>query len=419
MLGLRSPAALVAALVAVSVVVAVPAAARDRSAQADVTLQVVPRGLGRVVSGVNSCLNHEEPGDCTWTYMAGTTVVLTATPDPGETFVRWSTPDCPGTGDCRVTLDADTTVVALFGRLRLNVDTSGMGDADFITIDPGGLRCPPTCDPRFAPGTQVTLTVTTVAPSVFTSFPYGCESANGNKCTLTMNDDGQQVGVKFNNAQGPVAGDVVEVKVRVTKGGDGAGTVSAGTVDCGNTCTGKFSYGTLVTFAASASGGSYFGGWGGICADDKNARCTLPIGPITQIRPRFARDAAPSTPGAVSVTAATQTSVTLAWPGSTDDVALKGYDVYVDPATSPRVSVTTPTATIDGLACGTTYSVAVEAVDAQGNRSARVTGSVATAKCPLRVTLVAAPKVDGRNRVVCRVRSSVATRGVASVLVRG
>jgi hypothetical protein len=420
MLVMRIPAAVAAAAAFVaSILVTVPAAARDRAVRADVTLQVVPRGLGSITSGANSCSNHEEPGDCTWTFPSGTTVVLSAKPDAGESFSRWSTPDCPGTGDCRLTLDADTTIVALFGRLQLNVDTSGIGDDDFITIDPGGLRCPSVCNPRFAPGTVVTLTVTTKAPSVFTSFPYGCESVSGTKCTLTINDDGQQVGVKFNNAEGPVAGPVVKVKVRVSKGGDGTGKVSANGLDCGNTCIASFSYGTLATFAADASGGSYFGGWGGVCADDKNTRCTLPIGPVTLIRPRFARDAPPATPGAITVTAATRTSVTVAWGASTDDVGLKAYDVYVGGSSSPRTSVADPTATIDGLTCGTSYEVTVEATDTAGNHSERVSATVSTAACPLRVTLVVAPRVTGPTRMICSVRATVATRGVATVVVRG
>jgi chitodextrinase len=389
-----------------------------RKSAADVTLQVVPRGDGVVTSGANSCDDNEEPGECKWTFPSGTTVTLTAKPDSGETFSRWSSPDCPGTTTtCQVTVDEDTTIVALFGRLTLRVETSGRESDDFITIDPGGLRCPTVCEPRFAPGTSVKLTVTTKAPSTFTSFPYGCESTSANTCTLTVFDDGQQVGVKFNNSPGPVADAVVNVKVKVRKAGDGAGRVTAGGLDCGGTCTASFPYGTLVSFAASADQGSLFGGWGGICANDKDPTCRLPIGAITLVRPRFVRDAAPGAPGTPSVTAATASSVTVTWTAATDDVGVKGYDVFVGAATSPRLTTTATTATIDGLQCGRTYAISIEATDATGNRSPRATVQAATVPCALRVKLVSA-KVS-RAQLVCRFSSSARASGSASLVVRG
>jgi len=41
-------------------------------------------------------------------------VTLTAIPDTGKTFVGWSGGGCSGTGACVVTMNADTTVTALF-----------------------------------------------------------------------------------------------------------------------------------------------------------------------------------------------------------------------------------------------------------------------------------------------------------------
>jgi hypothetical protein len=389
-----------------------------RTAAADVTLQVVPRGDGVVTSGDKSCDQNEEPGECTWTFPAGTIVTLTAKPNAGETFSRWSSPDCPATSTtCQITLDGDETIVALFGRLTLEVQTSGREEDDFITIDPGGLRCPSVCQPQFAPGTSVKLTVTTKAPSTFTSFPYGCESTSANTCTLTVFDDGQQVGVKFNNQPGPSADAVVNVKVRVKKSGEGTGTVTAGALNCGATCTASYPYGTLVSFAATSDKGSLFGGWGGVCANDKDPSCRLPVGAITLLRPRFVRDAAPSAPGTLSVAAKTATSVTVTWAAATDDVGVKGYDVFVGDATSPRLSTAATTATIDGLQCGRTYAVGIEATDVTGNRSPRATIEAATVACPLRVKLIGG-KVAGAQ-LVCRFSSSARASGSASLVVRG
>lgn len=53
------------------------------------------------------------PGDCAEAYIAGTSVVLTATPAPGSTFIGWSGA-CTGTGTCTLTMSQDRSVTATF-----------------------------------------------------------------------------------------------------------------------------------------------------------------------------------------------------------------------------------------------------------------------------------------------------------------
>ena len=76
---------------------------------------------------------------------------------------------------------------------------------------------------------------------------------------------------------------------------------------------------------------------------------------------------APSAPGNLTVTGVTSTSVALSWTASTDNVAVSGYDVYVDNVFQTSVSSTS--AAISGLAPSTTYMVYVVARDAAGNKS--------------------------------------------------
>ncbi|WP_312749706.1 endonuclease [Epilithonimonas hominis] len=76
---------------------------------------------------------------------------------------------------------------------------------------------------------------------------------------------------------------------------------------------------------------------------------------------------APSAPTNLNVTGVTSTSVALAWTASTDNVAVSGYDVYVDNAF--KTSVTSTSAAISGLAPSTTYTLYVVARDAAGNKS--------------------------------------------------
>jgi chitodextrinase len=88
----------------------------------------------------------------------------------------------------------------------------------------------------------------------------------------------------------------------------------------------------------------------------------------------------PSAPTGVTATASTQTSVSLAWSASSDNVGVSGYGVYKNGASAGSTSTTSYT--VSGLACGSTYTLAVDAYDAAGNRSAKTTISAATAACP-------------------------------------
>jgi chitodextrinase len=88
---------------------------------------------------------------------------------------------------------------------------------------------------------------------------------------------------------------------------------------------------------------------------------------------------APSQPGNLVRSGGTETSVSLAWNASTDNVAVTGYRVYRD-GTLVASPVGT-SQTVSGLTCGTSYGFGVEAVDAAGNTSARATLTAATSAC--------------------------------------
>jgi chitodextrinase len=87
----------------------------------------------------------------------------------------------------------------------------------------------------------------------------------------------------------------------------------------------------------------------------------------------------PSSPSGVSPTAATTTGISLAWNASADNVGVTGYGVYRNGA---NVGTTTGTSfTFADLACGTTYTLGVDAFDAAGNRSTIATVTASTAAC--------------------------------------
>jgi len=103
---------------------------------------------------------------------------------------------------------------------------------------------------------------------------------------------------------------------------------------------------------------------------------------------------APSVPSGLAASSIAQTSLTLSWNASSDNVGVTGYDVYRD-----GTKVATPTSTstsLSGLTCGTSYAFAVQARDAAGNVSSQAKLNVSTAACstsPSTTTDTQAPSV--------------------------
>ncbi|WGK65749.1 M4 family metallopeptidase [Croceiramulus getboli] len=79
---------------------------------------------------------------------------------------------------------------------------------------------------------------------------------------------------------------------------------------------------------------------------------------------------APTAPGSLTASNITQTTATLSWTASTDNVGVTGYDVYTA-AGALLGTVTGTSANLTGLTASTSYSYYVVAQDAAGNTSAQ------------------------------------------------
>ena len=90
--------------------------------------------------------------------------------------------------------------------------------------------------------------------------------------------------------------------------------------------------------------------------------------------------AAPTAPTNLVTTSRTATSVALSWSASSDDVGVTGYGLYRGGSSTGSSSTTT--GIFSGLACGTNYTLAVDANDAAGNRSPQTVVMVSTTACP-------------------------------------
>jgi hypothetical protein len=397
---------------------ALAAGAGGERSDARVTLQIAPRGLGRVSADppgldsdnhpVSDCTRNQAQRSCEWGYERGTTVTLTATPDSatGRTFAGWSTPDCPGTGTCKVALDDDlTSIVARFTPLRLGVRFSNP-DAGTASTDPVGAACraqlnDPTPDlcREFPAGTRVTVTVSVKAPHTFKGWNPGCDPVGPTSCAITVLDEATWVGAIFDNDGPPPLPTTITVQFKLRKRGNGSGSVTASKLNCGSQCAAQYDYGTSLTLTAAPDNGSVFDGWNGVCAATET-RCTVPVGPITAIDARFAHvPAPPSAPASLTVTERTRTSIAISWSASTGEAGVTGYRVYVDGAPAAETAKTTHT--VDGLTCGRDYKIGVDAVDAQGHRSDKTTTTAQTKPCALAAQLTAVRvKRSGRVRTI-------------------
>ncbi|RBQ15252.1 chitinase [Spongiactinospora rosea] len=78
---------------------------------------------------------------------------------------------------------------------------------------------------------------------------------------------------------------------------------------------------------------------------------------------------APSVPGNLRSTGATDTTISIAWNASTDNKTVSGYEVYRGDTLVTTTNGTTTSYTDNGLTADTSYTYTVRAKDAAGNRS--------------------------------------------------
>lgn len=436
----RAPRIVAAALgcgVLATLVVAALAFGAGETSSVVVTLQVAPRGPGSVSATPTGggdgepCLGQDGEDDCEWLYERGTTVKLTATADdgPGKSFSSWSDPECGTSNSCTVKLDEDlTSVVAVFRPLMLGVRFSDDDGGATVAMNPAGGPCDAGQPPggakecrTFPPHTRVTLTLTPGTTTFRSWQEQGdnlCEPVTSTTCSIVVEDQPTWVGARFADNDPPPLPTTITVEFKLRKAGNGSGRVTATQLDCGNVCSASYGFGKSISLTAKPDEESLFDGWNGVCAKTQTT-CTFPAGPITSIRAVFVRDAiAPSAPGAPVVGARTRTSVAVAWTASTDNVAVTGYRLYVNDAPAGETQGTGYT--LQGLKCGLTYTVAVDAGDALGNHSQRTSTTVQTQPCALaaRLASVGVGRVGASRMVTVGLRVNRMTTARVR-LVRG
>jgi len=214
---------------------------------------------------------------CTADVVPGTQVVLTASPEPGNRFLRWSGGPCDGRtkATCQFTLAADKRTTALFrGVTGVQVLKAGNGAG---TVTGTGFACGADCFEEVFTGKKRTLTPAAATGSRFLGWSgNACDGQASGDCSFTAVGINQSITATFElqSQQLTVAdrpnGRVVNLP-----------PLPDGTIDCGNgnaVCTAVLDFGTQVALSATPIAGHRFVKWtGDVCAGLKNATCTFKI----------------------------------------------------------------------------------------------------------------------------------------------
>jgi hypothetical protein len=196
---------------------------------------------------------------CSRTFPTDSVVTLTATPSAGSTFVGWSGA-CTGTGNCVVTMSAARNVTAAFNGPPVTynglvVGKAGTGSGP-VTSSPAGISCGSACNASFASGTDVMLTATPNAGSIFAGWSGAC-AGTATTCLVDMSAP-RRVTATFS----------LGYVLTVNKAGNSAGPVSSSPsgITCGSVCSAGFAPGTSVTLTANPDFQTVFAGWSGACS---------------------------------------------------------------------------------------------------------------------------------------------------------
>lgn len=246
------------------------------------TVEKTGAGAGKVTS---SPAGIDCGATCQAQFPANSQVTLTAEPDAatGSLFGGWSGGGCTGNANtCNVTVDQAKTVTATFntaGQSTLTVNKEGAGQGSVSSND-SKINCGATCETSYPANSQVVLTATPAAGSVFSGWSGGGCAGTSPTCNLTMTTS-RTVTATFNLVT------TVFHSLTVTKaGGVGSVVSNPAGVSCPETTPttcdpADFPEGTQVTLTATPSLGLRIKQWTGDCTGSATT-CVLTMnGPKT------------------------------------------------------------------------------------------------------------------------------------------
>jgi List-Bact-rpt repeat protein/HYDIN/CFA65/VesB family protein/centrosomal CEP192-like protein/ASPM-SPD-2-Hydin domain-containing protein len=143
-------------------------------------------GTGNVGSDPTGISCGSSGSVCGATFASGTSLTLSATPDPNSIFAGWDLA-CSGKSSCNLDIKADKQVMATFTALPVLSATPTDNGSGHITSSPAGIDCGGQCSASFNFGAIVSLTAVPDAGSSFGGWSGACIGTGS--CTVTMNAD--------------------------------------------------------------------------------------------------------------------------------------------------------------------------------------------------------------------------------------
>ncbi|MBK9031388.1 MAG: choice-of-anchor D domain-containing protein [Myxococcales bacterium] len=239
------------------------------------TLTVMRTGSGGVTSAP---VGITCGADCVESYVVGTSVVLTAEPDPGWEVASWTGAACaPAQRACTVAMTQARAVAIEFRPLYTVAVTVGGSGAG--TVTGGGLSCASgsvgTCAIQVISGASITLTQAAASAAsgsqnLFNGWGGDCASAGtGASCTLTVSA-ARSIAATFTRQHR------LTLAINSIGGAMGALTANPGAFTCGaGSCQRFFDQGTLLTVTATPATGLDV--LQGVTGDCTASPCTLGV----------------------------------------------------------------------------------------------------------------------------------------------
>jgi len=268
---------------------------------------IVISGSGRTTSCAKP-RDKNEAAESVWTRCAldvgewlrlGSTITLTAIPDPGYTFQGWGGGTCMGNeSPCQVTLKPnDVTIISatFTGATSYPLYINKIGNGKVTSI-PTGIDCGKYCDATYPDGTTVTLTAE-IAPGSHFAWGGACSAFNtpgntSNKsvCTIEM-DQAQSVTAAFTITPSITIHKNKTIENEKDEEG-GHITSSPPGIHCGTACTAEYQPGQTVTLQALPAFGYRFDGWGrfGQCAGYGPDTCILSVKTAETVNVTFTKE---------------------------------------------------------------------------------------------------------------------------------
>jgi uncharacterized repeat protein (TIGR02543 family) len=184
-------------------------------------------------------------------YAHGTTVTLTANPNPGYSFTSWT--GATGDNPTTITMTGDRSVTANFTIQCYDLTvTSNPNEGGSVT------KTPPNCGTQYSYGTTVNLTASPQTGYTFVNWTGPVANATSASTTVLM-DGHKSVTANFTK--------VCYTLTTNASPSEGGSITRDPSADCPD---GKYSHGTVVSLTAVANPSHTFTGWGGDNESENN-----------------------------------------------------------------------------------------------------------------------------------------------------